>query len=135
MITPDSIWEQLLPRDDNQIGVQEFLALLLALGTFARLLAASLWTAYLDNDGVMFTVRSGGGHCPEVHLALGQFWLALAKLGIDLYAVRVESKANIADGPTRQFLSNLEELEAEFLDPVLPPWIYQIWKGPDIESL
>ena len=135
MITPDAIWSQLLPRDDNQIGVQEFLALLLALGTFGHWLADALWTAYLDNDGVLFTVRAGGGHCPEIQLALGQFWLALAKMGTDLFAARVESKSNIADGPTRQDLSSLHALGASFVDPVLPPWIYQVWKGPDVNDL
>ena len=111
------------------------MALLLALGTFSAILASSLWTAYLDNDGVMFTVRAGGGHCPEIQLALGQFWLVLAKLGVDLFAARVESGANVADGPTRQDLSSLEALEAEFVSPVLPAWIYEVWKGPDASDL
>ena len=135
MLTPQAIWDQLIPRDDNQIGAQEFLGLLLALGSFTRFLQNCLWTAYLDNDGVMFTVRAGGGHCPEIQLALGKFWLCMAKLGVDLFAARVESKANVADGPTREDLTQLLELGAEFVTPVLPSWIYNIWTGPDVNEL
>ena len=49
---PDFIREQLSPRDDHQIGVQEALAVMLLQASFPRLLAGSLVTTFVDNDGV-----------------------------------------------------------------------------------
>ena len=49
----------------------------------------------------------------------------------DLHGARVESKANIADGPTRDDFEHLTALQAVFVEPVLPPWIYEIWEFPE----
>ena len=52
--TPDLTWAQLLPRDDDQIGVQEALAVLLLQATFSQLCAGALVTVLVDNDGVSY---------------------------------------------------------------------------------
>lgn len=49
---PDFIRDQLLPRDDHQIGVQEALTHLLLQASYSRLLAGSLVSEFVDNDGV-----------------------------------------------------------------------------------
>ena len=130
MKTPLEIWQQLLPRNDDQIGYQEFLGVVLALSTFQSHLEGCLWISFIDNMGIMFNVRNGSSDSPEVCLAVGHLWLTLGKLGTDLHAARVESKANIADGPTRDFLDILGYLGATFVPPSLFDWIYDVWHVP-----
>ena len=105
--------------------------MLLALGTFSQFLKGTLWVSFIDNMGVMYCVRNATGAAPEVAIAIGKLWLQLGEMQTDLHGARVESKANIADGPTRDDLSFLEKLEAIFVEPVLPAWIYDIWKIPE----
>ena len=45
----------------------------------------------------------GGGGGPESNTAVGRLWLELAAASVDLHVARVESGANPADGPTRDF--------------------------------
>ena len=130
MRTPQFILDQLLPRGDEQIGFQELLGVLLAAFTFGHLLRGSLWTAFIDNDGVMLALTAGGGGSDEVHYAIGRLWLYVAEINCDLHALRVESKANIADGPTRDDLSLVNALGARFIPPRLPDWLESLWEGP-----
>ncbi len=81
--TPDHLLQQLLPREDNQIGFQELLGVVLALGTFARSLAGCLWLSFGDNDGVLFALKKGNGRSPRLTLLLVKFgsllltWIAI----------------------------------------------------------
>ena len=54
---PDSIWCSLLPRGDDLIGYQEFLAVALAIGTFVT--PGSMVIVFIDNDGVLGSVIKG----------------------------------------------------------------------------
>ena len=40
---------------------------------------------------------------------------------------RIESKANLVDGPTKHFLDDLFHLGARETKVVLPEWAYSIW--------
>lgn len=128
--TPDHIWDQLVERGDNQIGIQEMPGVVLAWGTFRRFLQGSLWTAFVDNDGVLGAILKGGSGAPEVNIAVGQLWLDLATDVVGLHAARVESKANVADGPSRGDFSEVHRLGAVWTEPVLPPWAYDLWAIP-----
>ena len=130
-VVEDVIWNQLSPRKDHQIGFQELLGVLLSLGTFESLIAGSLWTAFVDNDGVMFSLSHGGGGNPETNIAIGKVWLAFASLRICFYCARVESKANLADGPSRDHLAYIRQLKARYVVPRLPAWVYELWRHPD----
>ena len=87
----------------------------------------SLWTTYGDNDGVLHAIANGGGGGPETHVCVGQLWLEVAAHDASLFVARVESKANIADGPTRDTFHHLSSIGAQFVEPVLPAWITQLW--------
>ena len=126
--TPDWLWQQLLTREDHQIGFQELLGVLLAMATFMPWLQGKLWTAYLDNDGVLAALVNGAGGGPEVHMAIGHFWLLMAKMQVGFYGARVESKANLADGPTRDSFEDLGKLGAVFVEPLLPEWLQDMWR-------
>ena len=125
--TPQHIWDQLEPRKDSQIGFQELLGLVLLVGTFSNFLRGSLWISFGDNDGITHAMAKGGGHNDECNMAIGKIWLQVAELNADLHVARVESAANIADGPTRDDFKCLTALGAEFVPPALPDWIHDIW--------
>ena len=42
----------------------------------------------------------------------------------------MESKANVSDGPTREDLSVVMALGAQFVEPQLPEWLKDLWEGP-----
>ena len=65
----------------------------------------------------MHAVLNGAGGPPEVHFSIVRLWLFAAEQGIDLHALRVESKANVSDGPTREDLSVVMALGAQFAEP------------------
>ena len=81
-----------------------------------------------DNDGVTYALAKGGGHSMECNLVIGKCWLRIASMDADLHAARVESHANIADGPSRDHFGNLNSLGAEYVEPALPEWIHNIWQ-------
>ena len=66
----------------------------------------------------------------ELNLAIGKAWLDMAVKKVALYVARAESKSNIADGPSREDLSILYVLKAEYVHPRLPKWAYEVWKWP-----
>lgn len=129
--TPQHVWEQLTERSDSQIGFQELLGVVLILGTFAPLVAGRLWVGFGDNDGITHALARGGGHNPESNMIIGKIWLHLASLDTDLHAARVESAANIADGPSRDSFDLLQVIGARFVEPKLPEWIHDIWHCKD----
>ena len=127
--TPDWLWSQLLPRQDNQIGVQEALAVLLLTESFS-VLQGSLVTVLVDNDGVTAAFVTGQPDCEEVHAMVAVFWLAAAQRQTYYVFHRVESKANLADGPTRPEADGcvfLHQIHATQLDPLLPGWLVNLW--------
>ena len=130
MIVPECVWDCFLARRDDQIGMQELLAIPLAFETFVSLVQGALCTIFVDNDGVLGGLIRGSCVATDLNQAIGNLWLDIARLQIGLHAVRVESKANIADGPTREFLSLLGELGASFVPPKLPSWCKQLWNFP-----
>ena len=100
--TPEWLWQQLLPRGDHEIGFQELLAVILGLETLKDHMAQALCMAYIDNEGVMKAILHGGGSAAGASALIAQLWLRVAEDCTGLHGARVESKANVADGPTRE---------------------------------
>ena len=134
MRVPEAVWVQLLPREDHKIGMQELLAVPLLLATFKVQLQSALLTVAIDNQGVLLALLSGRAGADDMNMSIGRTWLQVAAMGTGMHAVRVESAANLADGPTRENLSELERLGAKFVPPVLPDWVYRIWEWPQITA-
>ena len=127
---PDFIWAQLLPRDDDQIGVQEALAVLLLQATFSQLCAGALVTVFVDNDGVSYAFINGNSDAPEVNSMVAVFWLRSAKEHSSYVFHRVESASNIADGPTRPDKAGCEvlyALGASEVTPLLHGYLVRLW--------
>ena len=112
------------------MGVQELLAIPLAFETFSSLVEGTLSTIFVDNNGVLGGLIKGSCMAADLNQSIGNLWLDIARLQIGLHTVRVESKANIADGPTREFLGLLGELGASFVPPKLPDWCKKLWNFP-----
>ena len=114
----------------------EMLAIALAIGTFQGCLKGSLWSCFTDNDSVLGTMLSGGAGMSAQDLTnyIGRVWQDCASLDIGLMLYRVPSKSNIADGPTRYDLMTLEKFKAQFVPPVLPPWVEDVWQRVDFSG-
>ena len=132
MVVPDSVWDQLLPRRDEQIMMQEFLAIPMLLATFSGILQSNLLMLAVDNQSVLGAMTSGSSGADDLNTGIGKTWLEVASQSISLHLVRVESKANVADGPSRDDLSYLEEMDAQFVEPVLPDWARTLWRWPSL---
>ena len=114
-------------RYDHYIGIQELLGIVLAIGTWPHIFRNVVWTAWIDNQGVLHGILKGSMNGPESNALVGSMWLYLAEQDVDLYCGRVESKANIADGPTRYDLSIIYSLQASFCSPAWPAWAGKVW--------
>ena len=124
---PDEIWDQLEARGDHQIGFQEILAPVLTFGTWPHLLNRCSWTAFLDNQGAMHGLLNASCRSFEMNAVAGKFWLELAVRDVIFHALRVESKSNVADGPTRADLTWALRLRAVWFEPVFPVWAKEVW--------
>jgi hypothetical protein len=89
-------------------------------------------TVYVDNQGVLGATVTGSSRSPEQNILIARLWMEMAERSVALVIRRVESKANIADGPTRYFLDDLRQLGACQTKAVLPKWAYSIWSVTDL---
>ena len=129
MVVPQELLQAFLPRNDHEIQAQELLGVLLAFATFSHLITNNYWTVYCDNQAVLNQVLNGcaGASAGDLNAICGHLWLDIVKANAALNIVRVESKANIADGPTRDRFQLLEELGSLLVTPVLPTWLANFW--------
>ena len=123
---PEAVWAQFLPREDHQIGMQELLAVPLLLATFKDQLRMQLLTVAIDNQGVLGSFVSGRAGAADMNLSIGQTWLQAAAIGAGIHFVRVESKSNLADRPTRDQFDILNKLGAREAPPKWPAWVYEL---------
>ena len=95
------MWDLLAPRDDNQIGVREAMAVFLGLLSWLEWLEGAAITVNVDNEGVRYAVISGTSKCKEVALMVAEMWHDAAIQTWGPLFRRVKTKANLADGPAR----------------------------------
>ena len=77
----------------------------------------------------------GSSKGPESNLLVGRMWLMIYMLRADVVFLRVESKANVADGPSRNNLVLLAALGAEQMVAKLPFLTGKTHTGPLSVSL
>ena len=87
------------------------------LGHIFTFVERALWLAFVDNDGLLHALTKGRGGGPESCACIGRLWLELAYCQTDLHCGRVESEANIADGPTRDQFEFAGQLKATWVNP------------------
>ena len=103
------------------------LAVALMVGTFAHILEGSLCLLFVDNEGVRCAIRHGGGGGPETNMMVGHLWMYCACRKVGLFIARVETHANVADGPSRDDCSLMVRLGATEVVPCLPQWALHLW--------
>ena len=128
MEVPQQVWDQLIPQDDNQIGVTEAMAVALALETFQAELAGRMASFFIDNAGVLAGFIKGASKSTEQNIIIGESWMFFARRQIATQFWRVASKANCADGPSRHDFGLMESVGATQVAPVLPAYLYSLWK-------
>ena len=70
---------------------------------------------------------NGSATSGDINMITGKIWLRIASLRSALHIERVESAANVADGPTREFFVHLKTLGATEVEPRMPKWIESLW--------
>ena len=128
---PESAQSFWRPRSDQYIGLLELCAVGLWVGTFGDQLRGSDSTVYVDNDGVLGAFLKGSMKCPDGNWMIGLVWLQLARLNIRVMFGRVESKANISDGPTRGRQRDIRTIQGQWVSPVWPLWLREWWAVPE----
>ena len=111
----------------NNIGVQEAMAVFLGLFSWLEWLEGTATTVYVDNEGVRYAFISGTSKCKELALMVAKMLHEAAARRWGLLFRRVETKANLADGPTREDFSYLGGLQAKWRMPVMPVWVEHMW--------
>ena len=124
---PPAVLDQLLHRQDSQINFLEMLAVLLFVTTFQNIICNTAAFVFIDNNGVLGSLLRGSSKAPEVNILTGKIWLHPAEWSWAPVWARVESAANIADGPSRHDFTQVESLEAVLFAPVLPKWLSNLW--------
>ena len=122
----DKLWNQFEARRDDQIAMQELLAIPLAFETFKDIVSGSLCVVYVDNAGAMMGVIKGSCGASDINAAIARIWMDAVECNIGMHLCRVESKANLADGPTRDDWRYLQRLNAVFVPPRIPKWFEDV---------
>ena len=95
MVAPSDILDNMLQRNDGMVGVVGLLAVLLVLETCKDTFQHSRLQAYIDNDGVFYSIINASCKAPDINLIVCKFWKSLHSPSIDVTAFRSESKAKI----------------------------------------
>ena len=114
---PQEVIHKWLPRE-NHMGQLELLAAPFALATWPSRFKDRAVLMFIDNNSAAANLVKGYSPQSDSAKIVGEFWLAAACLKTSLYIERVESKSNIADGPSRLDYSFLHSLGG-------------IWQQPD----
>ena len=96
---PPAVLDQLLHRQDSQINFLEMLAVLLFVTTFQNIICGTAAFVFIDNNSVLGSLLKGSSSAPEANMLTGRIWLHAAEWSWAPIWARVESAANIADGP------------------------------------
>ena len=104
------------------MGQLEILAGPAALLTWPDILRNNQVIHFIDNDSAAANLVRGYSPKVDSSALVGEYWLTAAQLGVDIYIDRVESKSNLADGPSRfdldiMHLYNAHRVQAKLPDP------------------
>ena len=127
MEVPQQTWDSLLPREDNQIGVTEAMAVALALETFKSELTGCRVSFFVDNAGALAGFIKGSSRSAEQNIIIGEAWMFFARHQVAACFWRVASKCNCADGPSRHDFGDMESVGATQVAAVLPAYLYSLW--------
>eukprot|EP00972_Heterocapsa_arctica_P060956 8990363-Heterocapsa_arctica.AAC.1 len=105
------------------IGQIELVAGPFALATWADLLTDQPLIHFIDNDSALAALVKGYSPKRDSSRVVGDFWLLAAKFKLFVYLDSVESKSNAADGPSRDDLILMRQLNTAFTQPSLDVFV------------
>ena len=113
---PDSVVARWLQRK-SFMGQLELLAAPIAFQTWATRLQSRSIIHFCDNDSASASLIKGYSPKVDSSSLVGDFWLLVARSRAFVYIDRVESKSNLADGPSRFSFSEVLSLGAVWTPP------------------
>ena len=98
-----ALWRRRAGRTEEyrDIFLVETIGPLLLLETFPKVMKNSLWIHFIDNEGGQHALVKGSSSIEAGDEIIGMTWSRIQKLGLWLYADRVDSGANPTDGLSR----------------------------------
>lgn len=99
------------------MGQLELLAAPFALATWSTKAQQRPILFFLDNDSASSNVIKGYSPKVDSSVIVGEFWLMAASLKSSIYIDRVESKSNLADGPSRLNFDELYQMGGRWKEP------------------
>ena len=92
-----------------------------ALHTWADQLTGQHVIHFVDNDSASACLVRGYSPKADSCELVGLYWLSAARHRVASYIDRVESKSNLADGPSRFDCDLLQKLGSTEVQPIIPP--------------
>lgn len=117
-VVPPAVVSSWLPKK-SYMGQLEIFAGPVALATWASQLRHRDVLHFVDNDAAAACLVKGYSPKLDSSALVGEHWSHAADAAVNLYIDRVESKSNIADGPSRQDFALMETLRARPCSPVV----------------
>ena len=114
---PQEIVDSWYPRA-TYMGQLEALAAPISLSTWKAKLKNRQLLHFIDNDAVASSLVKGYSPKADSTWIINEYWSLAASIGADIYIDRVESKSNLADGPSRFLLHEIQSMGATALTPV-----------------
>ena len=129
---PQDVVDSWHPRA-TYMGQLEALAAPISLQTWAHKLAGQRIIHFIDNDAVASSLVRGYSAKIDSAWIISEYWSLAASHSIDPYIDRVESKSNLADGPSRFLVDEMEEMHASATQAIFKPFhkssVYECFKG------
>ena len=107
-----------LPKK-SMINQVEAAAGVVALDTWASLLVGMDVIHFVDSETALGALIKGCSPRTDTSRLVGAYWLRAARLRAFIYLDRVESKSNLADGPSRYDFQRMQAMGAERSDAVV----------------
>ena len=112
-------------QSKQRINECESIAALLGLATFGDLLQEADLLHFVDSTAAQGTLVSGFSKSSTLCAVTSAYWTLATRMRVRAWIGRVPSKLNVADGPSRNDLSDIQEHGWAWQDPVMPkvaPW-------------
>jgi hypothetical protein len=126
MAVPEWIYTQCSERGDHYIAILETVAVILGVTTFQQVLQNTVLTAFNDNMVSLFSIIKGSSRCPEINIIVSKLWMTMAELQVNFPCIQITSDSNVADGPSRNRVTTVDEYGTTHETPLLPRWLERL---------
>ena len=104
-------------QKESYMGQLELLAAPFAFSTWQDRIQNRSLILFIDNDSAAASPVKGYSPKVDSGAIVGEFWLLAAQLRVHVYIDRVESKSNLADGPSRNQFDEIKGLGGSWTSP------------------